>query len=608
MKKILFIIAFASSLVTAQNVNIQPNGTWASVKDLPQYRNTKHKNVGNGNGNLGDSYYKSLVGLNYVEASELTETRTASYGFNIAYGLPASLSITGLPTSATIDTAFVYFAASYTEATPPVCSITITNPASVVNTYPCVNIGSGGPVCWGETGTATYRIGVSPAISGNGTYSVNISGFTNPNWEVDGVTLLIVYTDPALTDTGTIVIADGDLPYTNSSFNYVLSGFTACHSGSSKGNAFVLAGDIQSNVQTFATFAMNGGSKDYPSGFWDFDTLGTSIASGQNTVAYSNNITADCYVICMAGVYFQKCVSSNTSGCPSITSPPICYVTSDTTSQHDEVFWQKSSLDTLAIDSFVIYRGVTSSLYVQVGRVAASAYSSFIDTSSNPNVTSYFYELGVIDTCHTIHTPSAYNQSVFLQSSLALGNKVNLNWNQYAGEPVNYYRILRDDSGTGHWHVLDSVPGLNTAYTDVSPPLNPGLRYMINTIWNISCVPTPRVLPKRTHGRYILPFIDESYSNNVNSSSTTGIQPYNILDGIEVYPNPVNNILSINLHMPIDGTISITNLLGQQIYSENISVASSTTEQIDMSLYTNGVYFLSVQSQGQRLIKKVVKL
>jgi hypothetical protein len=312
----------------------------------------------------------------------------------------------------------------------------------------------------------------------------------------------------------------------------------------------------------------------------------------------------------MEGLYFQPCgpgdtnVIANDSGC-SMHSPPICYVTSDTISQHDEVFWDKSSLDTMAIDSFVIYRGVTASLYVQVGRVAASAYSSFIDVTSDPNTTSYFYELGIIDTCHTIHTPSAYNQSVFLQSSLGLGSKVNLDWNQYVGEPVSYYRILRDDSGHGDWHVLDSVPGLNTAYTDTAPPLNPGLRYMINTIWNISCRPSPKVLP-RNHGRYILPVMDESYSNNVSSSSS-GIVQYSPLGAMEIYPNPVKNRLTINLHNPVDGTIRINNVLGQQVYSKTI-FANNTIEQIEMSSYPNGVYFLILESQGQRLVKKIVKL
>ncbi len=612
MKKTISLFMLLASFgifeIQAQQAVVKkPDGTVQSIKN---YKQTSGR-VGSGSHVLGNSYYRSNAGLNYVQASVLTETRAS---FNLGSGFPATLTISGLPSGAIIDTAFVYMAASYWQASPPPLAIIVTNPVSVVDSFRCVNIGSDTAVCWGDKGTAAYRTGIDNLISGNGNYTINIKGIStsSADKEIDGVTLFIVYTNPAVPDTGTVVLADGCLSDIHGTgINYTFGGFTGCATGSSGGQGFVIAADIQSNVNPNFASAYNGRNYTFASNFWNFASGNVVLPASQSFINYDTytNNTGDCFLICMEGIYFQPCGSGDTiavsshDGC-NMVSPPICYVSVDTLSQHDEVFWDKSSLDTMAIDSFIIYRGVTMSLYVPVGRVAANAYSSFVDVTSNPNATSYFYKLGVIDTCHNNHMPSAYNQSVFLQSSLGLGNKVNLSWNDYQGEPVSYYRILRDDSGHGNWHVLDSVPGLNTAYTDNSPPINPGLRYVLNTIWNISCRPSARVV--RGHGRYILPLADESYSNNVSSSST-GTPYYNPLGSVEVYPNPVKNTIYVNLHSPLDGAISISNVLGQQVYSKMIS-ASKLTEEIDMSLYPNGVYFLTIESDGQRVVKKIVKL
>ncbi len=94
-----------------------------------------------------------------------------------------------------------------------------------------------------------------------------------------------------------------------------------------------------------------------------------------------------------------------------------------------------------------------------------------------------------------------------------LGNNINLNWNFYVGATVNYYRILRDSDGTGHWQVLDSVPGGVNAYTDITAPTNPLLRYRLNMNWNVVC--TPYLTIKR-HG--LMSDYDASGYSNVSNA------------------------------------------------------------------------------------------
>lgn len=395
------LLLFSSGFYcNSQTTVIKPNGTAASVKGMAVYETPKHNKPGNGSNVLANSYYKSAVGLNYVSASRLTETRSGAGHFNQAYGLPDTLVVSGLPASVIIDTVFVYFTASYTEISPPACTISITNPAMVANTYTCVTIGSAGPVCWSEVGTASYKTGVNPAIAGNGVYYVNISGFTNPNGEVDGVTLFIVYTDPLSTTQGTIVIADGCESFMTTNLDDTLTGFTTCPTGTSGALAFVLAGDIQANLNGgFVNFTMNGTTATFVRDFWDIYTLNTVLGASQTSAAFMDDDGSvnDCYVVTMQGLYFQPC-----------------------------------------------------------------------------------------------------------DNNLAV-------------------------------HQL-----------------------------------------------------------NINGS-------------LEVYPNPAKNSININFPNPIDGTIRITNVLGQQVYSEKIATINNA-EQIDISPYSNGVYFLTIEWQGQRLVKKVVKM
>src|SRR6185312_11653298 len=236
-------------------------------------------------------------------------------------------------------------------------------------------------------------------------------------------------------------------------------------------------------------------------------------SGGQTTASISGLCAGSycCKVYDLGGCSDSTCISV-IKRCPMYSSS-ICYVTADTNSKHNIIVWQKGDLDSTIVDSFIVYRGVASNIYAKIGEVSIHNYSEYIDSSSSPDVTSYFYKLGIVDTCHGVPI-SAYHQSILLQSSLGIGHKINLNWNFYQGTTVNYYRIMRDDSGKGKWHVLDSVPGGVNAYTDTAAPLNMGLRYRLGLNWNVNCSPyIPHILPHSPARLSFLPPHDKAYSN-----------------------------------------------------------------------------------------------
>jgi hypothetical protein len=77
---------------------------------------------------------------------------------------------------------------------------------------------------------------------------------------------------------------------------------------------------------------------------------------------------------------------------------------------------------------------------------------------------------------------------------------------------------------------------------------------------------------------------------------------------ISIYPNPVTNELFINLHQAIDGILTLTNVFGQDVYSTKISGSDGSTQKINTSNLQQGVYFLKMESNGQILTKKVLKI
>ncbi|MGZ8553700.1 MAG: choice-of-anchor tandem repeat GloVer-containing protein [Chitinophagaceae bacterium] len=109
--------------------------------------------------------------------------------------------------------------------------------------------------------------------------------------------------------------------------------------------------------------------------------------------------------------------------------------------------------------------------------------------------------------------------------------------------------------------------------------------------------------------------------NTTNGASPTGTSLIEIITTVTgiaeatkemqfmVYPNPSNNVFTVNYSTPAKGKISltVTNLLGAIIYSESKrNVTGEYSGTIDLSKYPKGIYFLELVSGEERLVKKIV--
>lgn len=95
-------------------------------------------------------------------------------------------------------------------------------------------------------------------------------------------------------------------------------------------------------------------------------------------------------------------------------------------------------------------------------------------------------------------------------------------------------------------------------------------------------------------------FINE-YVPIGNEPCTLGIDNPDKKDEILLFPNPVENILTIEYAESIN-EITVFDILGNKMMTTRISNSS-----IDASNLSNGVYFLAVSSDAKKIIKKFIK-
>ena len=72
-----------------------------------------------------------------------------------------------------------------------------------------------------------------------------------------------------------------------------------------------------------------------------------------------------------------------------------------------------------------------------------------------------------------------------------------------------------------------------------------------------------------------------------------------------IFPNPAKNEVTVDaVAIDKETTIVLEDILGQTLVTRNINPSSSTT--IDLTTYSNGVYFIELQQGGKRAVKKFI--
>jgi hypothetical protein len=90
-------------------------------------------------------------------------------------------------------------------------------------------------------------------------------------------------------------------------------------------------------------------------------------------------------------------------------------------------------------------------------------------------------------------------------------------------------------------------------------------------------------------------------------NNTVGLDVANIQESVDVYPNPSNGLVTIDLKGALaqNATIEVYNSLGQNVINQTYTQASGKFE-INLTDYAKGVYSIKLTVEGQVVNKRVV--
>lgn len=248
---------------------------------------------------LGPTYQANACGLNYTTASNKIGQRFSPVGVP----QPATFPIAGIPATATILKAYVWCDASGNGTS---ITLNVTNPATVSAFFPMSLIGSDIDKCWGYGGTHSYRADITSCITGNGNYT--ISGFpVNPPTsgnDVDGATMMVIWSDPTAAFQGEITIWDGCVVINGGVTTQTINNFAACSGTVNNARAFMAIADLQGMG---AQLTMNGGVPfTITEDWWNYVDMPTTVTPSQTSSAFDISSSGDCYNFCLMGLYYQS--------------------------------------------------------------------------------------------------------------------------------------------------------------------------------------------------------------------------------------------------------------------------------------------------------------
>lgn len=108
---------------------------------------------------------------------------------------------------------------------------------------------------------------------------------------------------------------------------------------------------------------------------------------------------------------------------------------------------------------------------------------------------------------------------------------------------------------------------------------------------------------------YWNPDIGYGYGHPFNhlKENTTAIAENDHQNTTKIYPNPVNDFLTIELEQPlIDGTVTISTIQGREIYRDVVKEDNKKLS-IDFRDYAAGVYLVNSRNDGTDITTKVIK-
>ncbi len=332
-----------------------------------------------------------------------------------------------------------------------------------------------------------------------------------------------------------------------------------------------------------------------------FDTAYTPSVTVPNLSPSTLSLQVVDSALCTGTMY----ITVNSDG--GHLAPEICYFTTDTTLPYPNVVVavQRNNIFNTIAYCALYGSNVGNNYDTILSSINASLPAIFTDT--------FFYKYYGVESYFNCGSGSAY--ASFVQySKLNVDSDASgyprLTWPLQL--PITYSSIfvLARPHG-GAWEVRDTIYSVNATnftitYVDHSPD-STQMDYMLG--YNLDNTCDPSRSGSKTVFTNVTPTSVRQALVVAHPSGPNGITDADVQPSIELYPNPVIDILRIRLSGDTKSTpvtIKMYDMLGHLAYTKDITVEQSA---IDMSGYAHGIYTLKAYQHNDQLlsIKKIVK-
>jgi hypothetical protein len=125
-------------------------------------------------------------------------------------------------------------------------------------------------------------------------------------------------------------------------------------------------------------------------------------------------------------------------------------------------------------------------------------------------------------------------------------------------------------------------------------------KYRINGDWNTSEFPSGG--PNRVYRTSYYNMINDVYNNG----KSMGVDLNSLTSSVNVYPNPTDGefTLAVTNTGITDLNILVTNIQGQAVYQNQVKSVLNYQENINLTQFAKGMYFLKVNNQVMKVLVK----
>jgi hypothetical protein len=226
----------------------------------------------------------------------------------------------------------------------------------------------------------------------------------------------------------------------------------------------------------------------------------------------------------------------------------------------------------------VAYDATTKELSFQVNATTVAAFNG-----------QYRFN-AVLTEMHVTGTTTKYAQANYY----AGGGSGKMGGYETKKDPVPAAEMSYDFVGRailGGWAgTSGSIPATNASGATISYTY----KKVLPTTWNLKNLSIIGFVINSTTG------LVENASETVNINSIiTGINTNELANNIAVYPNPTNGLITIE--NPTAAAVTVYNMAGSEI-----TKVDPNANQIDLSAFPEGVYFVRFSNQNETTVKKIV--